>query len=310
MTLPREVLQVFGGILAVLLAASATGLVLARVRPGPTVSNLNSRIRAWWVMSLVFAVALASGRTGATLLFCFMSFLALREFVTLTPSSRADHRALVLEFFLFLPGQYVLVALAWYGLFSIFIPVYAFLLIAVRLAAAGDTEHFLERTAKIQWGLMVCVYCLSHAPMLLTLEIPGYAGRSALLLLFLVVVVQASDVLQYIWGKCCGKRKIAPGLSPNKTVEGFAGGVLSATALGAGLWWMTPFTVWQAALLALLACFMGFLGGLVMSAIKRDRGVKDFGEFIEGHGGMLDRIDSLCFAAPVFFHAVRWFWVP
>jgi len=120
--------------------------------------------------------------------------------------------------------------------------------------------------------------------------------------------VQSSDVFQYIWGKLFGRRKVAPAISPSKTVEGLAGGVLSATILGAFLWWITPFSVWQAALMALAINVMGFFGGLVMSAIKRDRGVKDWGDLIEGHGGMLDRLDSVVFAAPVFFHLTRFFW--
>jgi phosphatidate cytidylyltransferase len=155
---------------------------------------------------------------------------------------------------------------------------------------------------------MVCVFCISHVPALLTLDIPGYGGRNILLIVFLVLVVQSSDVLQYVWGKLFGKHRIAPDVSPSKTLEGLVGGVASATALGAALWWITPFTVWQAALMALAVNVMGFLGGLVMSAIKRDRGVKDWGHMIEGHGGMLDRLDSVVFAAPVFFHATRHWW--
>ena len=152
---------------------------------------------------------------------------------------------------------------------------------------------------------MVCVYCISHVPALLMLTIPGC--DLTLLIVFLILVAEASDVLQYVWGKLLGRHKIAPHVSPSKTVEGFVGGVLSATALGTGLWWMTPFHPWQAALFSLLITMTGFLGGLVMSAIKRDRGVKDWGHLIEGHGGMLDRLDSVCFAAPIFFHLTRFF---
>ena len=155
----------------------------------------------------------------------------------------------------------------------------------------------------------MCVYCISHVPALLTLDIPGYEGRNLLLIAFLVIVVQSSDVLQYVWGKLFGKHKIAPEVSPSKTVEGLVGGIASATMLGAALWWITPFNVWQAALMSLAICVMGFFGGLVMSAIKRDRGVKDWGEHIEGHGGMLDRLDSVVFAAPIFFHLTRYWWV-
>ena len=174
----------------------------------------------------------------------------------------------------------------------------------------GDTRDFMARTAETQWGLMVSVYCISYVPALLTLEIPGYGGRDALLMVFLLIVVQSSDVLQYVWGKLAGRHKIAPSLSPSKTVEGFVGGVVSATALGAALWRITPFRPWQAAGMALVVTLMGFLGGLVMSAIKRDRGVKDWGNLIEGHGGMLDRLDSVAFSAPVFFHLTRYFFTP
>jgi phosphatidate cytidylyltransferase len=152
---------------------------------------------------------------------------------------------------------------------------------------------------------MVCVYCVSHAPALLVLDIPGYREQNAKLLFFLVLVVQISDVLQYVWGKTLGRHKIAPHVSPNKTVEGFVGGILSATAVGTALWWATPFKPLQAAGMSLVITLMGFAGGLVMSAIKRDRGVKDYGTLIEGHGGVMDRIDSICFAAPIFFHLTR-----
>ncbi len=300
-----------GGVLALLIVASITGWILKGALRGEAaqklVANLNARINAWWIMAAVFGAALAAGRTASVVMFGFVSFLALREFITITPTRRHDHRALFWAFFVVLPYQYWLVAANWYGMFAICIPVYAYLLIPIRNAIAGDTERFLERTSKIQWGLMVCVYFVSYAPALLDLQIPSYENQNAKLLFFLVFVVQISDVLQYVWGKCCGRRPIAPHVSPNKTVEGFAGGGLSAVAAGAALWWITPFNPWQAAAMSAVIVLMGFFGGLVMSAIKRDRGVKDYGEMIPGHGGIMDRIDSLCFAAPVFFHLTRYF---
>jgi phosphatidate cytidylyltransferase len=252
-------------------------------------------------------VALATGGVGSLVLFGFTSFWALREFVTLTPTRPGDHRTLFWVFFVITPLHYYLLATGWYGLFVVFIPVYAFLFIPLRTAMAGDCERFLERTAKIQWGLMICVYCVSHAPALLLLDIPGYAKQNGKLLFFFVLVTQISDVLQYVWGKTLGKHKIAPHVSPNKTVEGFIGGIASATLIGTALWWATPFKPWQAAGMSLAITLMGFAGGLVMSAIKRDRGVKDYGALIEGHGGVMDRIDSICFAAPVFFHLTRYY---
>lgn len=313
MSVTQHTLMLFGGIVAVLLVASLVGWLLQRRTagaPSATIENLNGRIRAWWVMIALIALAFALGKPGVILLFAFASFGALREFITLTPTRPGDHYALAVAFFVVLPVQYYLIWIDWYGLYSIFIPVYVFLLLPIVVALRHDVRGFTERVAEVQWGLMVSVFCISHVPALLTLHIDGYEGRNLLLIAFLVLIVQASDVLQYVWGKLLGRHKIAPALSPSKTVEGFAGGVASATLLGAALWWMTPFAPWQAGVLALVITVMGFCGGLVMSAIKRDRGVKDWGRMIEGHGGMLDRLDSVVFAAPVFFHFVRFWWTP
>ncbi|MGJ3448291.1 phosphatidate cytidylyltransferase [Enterobacter sp. PTB] len=296
------------GLFGLLVFASIVGFIIEKAKgSSPVIVNLNARIRAWWMMCLLSVAAMWFGPIGSTLLFAIMSLLALRECVTLTPTLRGDHEALFWCFFILLPLQYVLVGMQWYGTFAIFIPVYAFLFIPTRMALAGDPNNFLERSAKIQWSMMIAVYCISYVPALLMLPIPGYEHQNIKLLLFLMIVVQISDVLQYVFGKLTGKRPVAPRLSPNKTVEGFVGGIASATLVGTLLWWVTPFAPWQAALISLVITLLGFAGGLCMSAIKRDRGVKDFGAMIEGHGGMMDRIDSLCFAAPIFFHLVR-FW--
>ncbi|HSB68425.1 MAG TPA: phosphatidate cytidylyltransferase [Candidatus Methylomirabilis sp.] len=304
-----QLLWLLGGVLTFLVLATVVGLVLERrveaESARATIRNLNARIWAWWVMCAVFGLGLLLGGPAPVLLFGCISVLALREFLTLTPTRRGDHRSLFWIFFVITPLQYVWVGLGWIGLFSGMIPIFAFLLIPTRGAIAGDPDGFLSRTATMQWGLMVCVYCVSHAPAILGLRIPGYEGQNAKLLFLLVLIVQASDVLQYVWGKLLGRRKIAPRISPNKTWEGFLGGLGSATLLGACLWWATPFRPWQAAGLSLAITLLGFAGGLTMSAIKRDLGVKDYGTLIPGHGGILDRIDSLCFAAPVFYHAAR-----
>lgn len=310
----NDTMLLFAGIAGVLVVASTVAALLkwrvAHGQPHSVIDNLVSRINAWWVMVIAIGLAFIFGKRGVHVLFFLISFYALREFLSLAYTRRSDHNAMAAAFFIALPVQYFLIWIEWYGLYSIFIPVYAFLILPILSALAADTKRFLERTAKVQWGLMICVYCISHVPALLTLNIPGYEGRHLLLIAFLVLVVQGSDVLQYIWGKLAGKRKVAPELSPSKTWEGLIGGVLSATALGAALSWITPFNPWQAALIAFTICVMGFFGGLVMSAIKRDRGVKDWGTMIEGHGGMLDRLDSVIFAAPIFFHVIRYWWVP
>ena len=312
MTPQQQTYSLFVGVGLILVVASIVGYVLkhsvAKDQPHATIDNLNTRIKAWWVMVLVISLAFLFGRTGVILLFLFISFAALREFMTLTYTRSADYLALTAAFFVVLPAQYALVWFGWYGLYAIFIPVYVFLILPILEVAGGDTKRFLERTAKMQWGLMISVFCISHVPALLTLNIPGYDDRNLLLIAFLVIVVQSSDVLQYVFGKLFGRRQLAPEVSPSKTVEGLVGGVLCATTLGASLWWITPFDFWQAALMSLAITGMGFFGGLVLSAIKRDRGVKDWGNLIEGHGGMLDRLDSVVFAAPIFFHLTKYFW--
>ena len=304
----HTVLWLFIAMLAVLCTASlTTRLLFARYGATPTLLNLRARVNAWWVMSAVLAAASALGRGGTVVLFWLVSFFALREFLSLLYSRRSDYRVLVLCYYFVLPFQYLLVFWGNSSLFLTFIPVYAFLFMPIAASLSGDSRYFLSRAATAQWAVMIAVYCISYIPALLNLHIPGYP-HNILLLLFLVAVVQASDVLQYIWGKLFGRRKILPALSPSKTVIGTVGGVCSAALLGGALYAITPFRPAEATAIAFLTCVMGFLGGLVMSAIKRDRGVKDWGHLIEGHGGMLDRMDSLCFAAPVFFHCVQYFW--
>jgi phosphatidate cytidylyltransferase len=304
----HALLMAVEGVLALLVIATIVGQVLKRTKPpSTTIENLNQRINAWWIMCVVFGLTLVIGPVGSLVLFGILSVLALREYVALIKTRRADSHTLFWAFFAFTPLQYFLLGIKWTGFFIV-IPVYAFLFIPAMMAIAGDTTSFLERAAKIQWGLMICVYCLSYAPALLTLDIHAGYGPDAKLLLFLVIVCQLSDVLQYVYGKLLGKRQIAPNVSPSKTWEGFIGGALTATAIGAAMWWLTPFSPGAAAAIAFMITLLGFAGGLVMSAIKRDRGVKDFGNIIQGHGGILDRMDSVIFAAPVFFHVVRFFY--
>jgi phosphatidate cytidylyltransferase len=265
-----------GGVVVLLVVASAIGHILrARVKDesaGAVVDNLNARVRAWWAMVAIFAVAFVLGRNATIAMFALISFFALREFLTLTPTKIGDHRALSIAFFMLIPVQYLLIATNWYGLFSIFIPVYGFLFLPSISVLAHDTENFLERSAKIQWGLMITVYCISHVPALLLLEIPGYTGQTPLLMFNLILVVQMSDVLQYVFGKLFGRTKIAPVVSPSKTVEGFVGGAASATLIGAAMWWITPFTPLQSAGMALAIVLMGFLGGLVLRRQAKPRG--------------------------------------
>ncbi|MEM1166786.1 MAG: phosphatidate cytidylyltransferase [Planctomycetota bacterium] len=299
---------VFGALVLGSIAAAIVARTARSDRGRSMARNLAARMRSWWIMAGVFVASVLIGGVGTIVLFAASSFLAFREFITLTPTRRGDHRALFWAFFFVIPIQYLLVAQERYGLFSIFIPVYAFILIPARIAAAGETESFLERTSKIQWGLLSCVYFVSHVPAILTLDIPGSETSNAALLFFLVLIVQLNDVFQYIVGSLFGRRPLAPRVSPNKTIEGMIGGLVGSVAVGAAMSTVTPFGVAGAAGLAAAIAVMGVLGDLTMSAVKRDLGVKDYSDLIPGHGGVLDRLDSLTFAAPVFFHLTRYFY--
>ncbi|CAN5120651.1 phosphatidate cytidylyltransferase [soil metagenome] len=299
---------VTGGTLAVLTIATAIGWLLERRATDSnraTLQNLNARTRSWWWMIAIFGGALAGGQIPTIVLFALLSFMALREFWTLASSRPGDHRALFLSFFVVLPIHYALLGCNWYGLFVILIPVYAFLILPAISTLAGDVTDFLDRSAKVQWGLMLCVYCLSHAPALMLLDT---GVDPALLVLYLVAVVQFSDVAQYVFGKLFGRTHFSPNVSPSKTLEGLLGGWAAAIGLGMLLRGLTPFTLWQSAGMSLAIVVAGFFGGFVLSAVKRDLGAKDWGYVIEGHGGVLDRVDSIVFAAPIFFHLTRyWF---
>jgi phosphatidate cytidylyltransferase len=272
--------------------------------------RLSGLLSTSWLVSIVFWIGWASGETVAIVLFAIVAFFALREFITLSPTRRGDHRSLLLAFFVVLPLQFWLVATEHFDLFTVFIPVYVFLAIPVVSALANDPQRFLERNAKLQWGIMVCVYGLSHVPALLLLEFPRWDERkNAFLVFFLVFVVQICMVVQHVAQRMLKRAARAPQISTSFNwltcaigifVGGLVGGLMSA---------FTPFKPGPSVGMALIACTAGSLGHLVMKALKRDRGVTNWSgaPSVTGATGLLDRVDALCFAAPVFFHSVRWY---
>lgn len=380
-----------GVVLALLGIAWFIGRILKR-QPESAISpavvrTFNLRIGSWWMIYVILIAGFKLGYLATVVFFFLVSFWALREFITMTPTRRGDHRALFWTFIAFTPLHYYFVWLGrdYYGVYTVMIPVYASLVIPARVAFSGDPKRFLERTAKIQAALLICVYALSHAPALLDLRLQDSTGRpwgrptvqreadrlifaqaqpseptgppakdspkpaeppkpaeqpkapklaprptpevgppgppvvsaagaelvrtgsNAGLLFYFILLVQLNDVFQYAWGIMLGKHVIAPQINASRTWEGFIGGCLSTMLLATLLVWVTPFQTWQGALMGLVISVAGFAGGMTMSAIKRERGVKDYGTLVQGHAGVLDRIDSLCFAAPVFFHLTRYF---
>jgi phosphatidate cytidylyltransferase len=290
---------------SLLVIASLTSIWLVRIRPERDYSELRSRIKTWWLIVTVFAVAVLFNRTVSVVVLGLVSFLAFKEYLSLIPTRRADHRVLFWAY-LAIPIQFYWVWIAWYGLFIIFIPVFVFLLLPMRMILIGDTQGFLRAISTLQWGLMITVFGLSHAAFMLVLPAAiNPAGGAMGLLIYLVFLTEINDVAQYIWGKSFGKRKIIPKVSPNKTVAGFLGGVLTTTVLALLLApFLTPLTDYEALGAGLLIGLGGFVGDVTISALKRDIGVKDSGSLLAGHGGILDRLDSLTYTAPLFFHYV------
>jgi phosphatidate cytidylyltransferase len=302
-------MTIFGLLVLTTLVALSRSLRERTAAQQATYWRFRRDLRAVWAGTLLFWIAWASGAFVSTLVFGVLSFLALREFVTLTHTRRGDHRSLLLAFFVVLPLQYVIVATREFNLFTVFIPVYVFLAIPVVSALGNDPQRFLERTAKIQWGIMVCVYGMSHAPALLLLDLPDYKGRGAFMVLYLVAVVAVAQIVQEMASRRLRRRPVARAISRSFSWRGWLAGGLAAAIAGGLLYWATPFKPWPAVLMGLIAGGSGTLGEFVMKALKRDAGVRSWGgkASVTGAVGLLDRVAPLCFAAPVFFHAVRWY---
>ncbi len=306
-----SIFLLFGAACALLIIATIAGEILRlRLAPRgthPTVETYVTRLHSWWAMVFLLAIALLIGPTGVIILFAFASFAALREFLTLTRKTKADHWALIAAFYVVFPLQFIFIWWGNAGLFSVFIPIYAFLILPILSVMRGAGNNFLSRISETQWGLMICVFCVSHIPALVTLDVNGSTGRSVLLIAFLVLVVQLGDLAEYYTGKRVGKSRIAKTVSP-KTREGVACGTAFAAGVGFLLFWITPFNPVVAALIAAIIYLVGVGGALVLAAIKADRGVKNWGHLIPGQGGFVDQMDSVVFAAPIFFHITRYFY--
>ena len=303
LAIKAPVLWTFAGLFIALIVASSSAMLIAGARPQQEYTELRQRIRTWWIMIGIFSVAMLVNHYVAVVFFAILSFLALKEYLSLIPTRRADRRVLFWAY-LTIPVHYYWVAIGWYGMFIIFLPVYVFLLLPFRMVLEGETTGFLRAVGTLHWGLMITVFSLSHMAFLLVLPEQNNPLAGGLgLVLFLVVLTQFNDVAQYIWGKTLGKHKIIPKVSPNKTREGFIGGVITTVVLSLlASGWLTPFNTLAALGAGVILGVGGFIGDVVMSALKRDLGVKDSSNFLPGHGGILDRLDSLTFTAPLFFH--------
>ncbi|MCD8339589.1 MAG: phosphatidate cytidylyltransferase [Burkholderiales bacterium] len=309
MRLDFSVEEAYFTVLSVLIALSIVGTWIGSyLASKPNLSEMrtnrinlvNSRVRASWGLIIIFAVAVYLGQVALLILFAFISFFTLREFIALTPTRRRDHLILVIAFYVAIPVQYLLLGLKQIGPFTLFIPVYLFLALPVCMALTRDTERFLERVAKVQWGIMICIFCVSHAPAITTIPLTRFNSNGLMLMLYFLLVLYFTDLFQIMasamWG---GKPTYA---SPFKTKKGVVYGSLGALAMGWALFWMTPFTALQALLMSLVIIVSGSFGATVMAAVKRSLGTKRQDTSLLITRGALDRMEMLFFAAPVFYH--------
>ena len=309
--LPQPVVTATAGVWAVLVVASLIVWGLRLRGPAERYEELVRRTESWWWMIGAFTFAIAVNTTVAIVFLASISYLALKEYLSLIPTRRID-RGLLLFAYLAIPIQYYWAATDWYGMFIVFVPVWLFLFFPALMALRGDTQGFLRAVGTLSWGLMLTVFALSHLAMLLVSgEVNNPVAGGVGLLFFVVVLTQFNDVAQYTWGKLIGRHKVTPKVSPKKTWEGLIGGVLTTVAVAACLGpYLTPMDWQWSALAGGVIGVAGFLGDITISAVKRDLGVKDTGGLIPGHGGILDRVDSLTYAAPAFFHFFRYFFTP
>lgn len=300
--IPNHSLYMMFFVFSLLIGASITRLIIQANKPAAEYSELKQRIQSWWVMIIILFGILIAPSVISVIFFAVLSFLALKEFFSIVPTRQADRRVLLWAY-LAIPVQYYWVGSQWYGMFLIFIPIYVFLFLPMRAVFIGETKGFIRSLGTIHWAVMLCVLCISHIAYLLVLPEKNEQAGPIGLVLFLIFITQFNDVCQYIWGKALGKHKIIPKVSPNKTWEGFIGGVVTVTLLsGLIAPYLTPLSVAQGFIAGTLIAVSGFIGDVVISSVKRDLNIKDSGTLIPGHGGLLDRLDSLIYTAPLFFH--------
>jgi phosphatidate cytidylyltransferase len=300
----KDLLVVVYVIFGILIFATVLFFVVGKIRPNAKLGELKARTKSWWIMAALVLGAVLINTTVSYVAIALLSFMALRELYSVLDFREDDRRAIFWAY-LSIPVQYYLAYIGWYGAFIIFIPIVMFLFLPLRIVLKGNTDGIIKSMSSLHWILMLTVFGLSHMAYLLSLpDLPGFSSGGRGLLLFLVFLTEINDVMQFTWGKLLGRHKIVPKVSPNKTWEGFVGGLISTTIIGYFLGFLTPLSDAQVVFVSFSIAVSGFVGDIVMSSVKRDIGIKDMGSSIPGHGGILDRIDSLAYTTPIFFHIV------
>ncbi|MGV6860778.1 MAG: phosphatidate cytidylyltransferase [Putridiphycobacter sp.] len=303
--IPIEIIWVLIGVFGVLFISTISFKIISIKKKNKLINEIILRINSWWKIAFGVAVIVVFPPIFGTILLAFVSFVSLREMFSIGRVREADRGALLIAYFA-IPVQYFLAYNFWYEQFLYFIPLVMFMVLAIVLVLKGNTERVGRSMSTIPTMLMLTVYMLSHVALLYNSNFNNESGYGGLLI-FLIMLTAFNDVFQFVWGKIIGRNKILPKVSPNKTWEGFIGGVLTTSFLAFALKFLTPFNYYEAIITGFVLGVFGFFGDTLISAIKRDLKLKDTDDLIPGHGGAMDRLDSIVLTAPVFFHLLKLF---
>ena len=304
--IPLEIIYILGIIFGVLILTSSSFAILKKVKPSKLAKEMFVRTQSWWFIAIGVAVLITAPAIVGTLLVAYISFVALRELLSIAGFSEADRSALFASYFV-IPIQYFLAFKGYYEAFLIFIPFIMFIVLPFILVINGNIARITRSMTYIPSILILTVYLLSHLVLLYDIEVDGFTVGAGGLIIYLIMLTEFNDVFQFTWGKLFGRRKILPSVSPNKTWAGFIGGVITTAVLAYFIRFLTPLNEWQSLVIGLAIGITGFVGDSLISAIKRELKIKDTDDLIPGHGGSLDRLDSLFVTAPVFYHLLKLF---
>ncbi|MEI5906772.1 phosphatidate cytidylyltransferase [Bacillus spongiae] len=266
-------------------------------------STINARVKTWWGMLGVFAIATLFNPTISLISILFLSFFALKEFFSMITTRKVD-RQLFWWAYLAIPIQFYWISIEWYGMFIVFIPVYVFLFLPLPRIIGNGTVGFLRSVSSTQWGIMLMVFGLSHLAYYQVAN-PIYGAN---LVLFLVVLTQANDVVQFLVSIFLGKKRVIPSAHPNITWEGFLLSLMTTTALSTSLYsYLTPLDLKFGILSGVIISLSGFLGNLTIWVLKRDLLIGNAEKFQKLKESYLTRVDSLTYSAPIFFHVIRYY---
>ena len=304
--IPIELLFTLCVVFGVLIICSSIFGIISLKNKSDSISELVVRTNSWWKMAIGITVVATAPAIIGTVVLAYVVFVALREMLSIIPLRTADRIVLVASY-IAIPIQFYLAYKNYYYLFQIFIPLVMFISVSVILVLTGETNRIGRSMAIIPTTLMLTVYMPSHMVLLFHVSVPGFTVGAGGLIIFLIMITAFNDIFQFTWGKLLGKRKILPRISPNKTWVGFIGGVFTSGVLGGALSFLTPLDYINCFYIGLSLSIIGFIGDSIISAVKRDLKIKDTDDLIPGHGGAMDRLDSIVLTTPTFYHLLIFF---